>query len=130
MSLFDYSNNQNCDIYKLFALLTTLNDILIFILLTVQHYTKIPLKKPNKQWKEMDFKETYCNAEDKISTGMVCIWTVITMIIKETVHAWPAVDITTGWQHIPQELYNLPSFKIRGGQMFSIRVIVFLHCFH
>lgn len=35
----------------------------------------------------MDFKATYCNAEDKILAGMVCIWTVITMILKETGHA-------------------------------------------
>lgn len=88
------------------------------------------MKKPNKQWKERSFKATYCNAKDKALAGMVFVWTVITMILKETGHAWPAVDITIGWQHIPQEPHKLPSLKIRGEQMFSITVIVFLHCFH
>lgn len=30
---------------------------------------------------------TYCNAEDKALAGTVYVWTVITMILKETGHA-------------------------------------------
>lgn len=87
------------------------------------------MKKPNKQWKERSFKGNLLQCwRQSIGWDGICLDSHNYDIKRDRLND-PAVDITTGWQHIPQEPHKLPSLKIRGEQMFSITDSSLHHAF-